>query len=356
MKKWVTLDQACEVLSRLLNEQVSKTDIYQLSLERHVTLSINLIHSTTAKLGKVIQKDGYPKSYKLNSIVLSVFIDDVMSRFSGLTGNVQPPTNEDHLAYVINFLNQSPAIEKIEAILKKSGGSLEKIYPDILDATDHEIIKRKYIEGLAEEIISSPNFASLESYDGNVVDHPNGYDLIELDGSVTRIFGIWDLPLIGNEIVDILHNLHTIELNGPEVELNSLDGAWLKDPETDKWAQIQESFADNEYCSEEQIINYIKKPEYYPAGGLPQDAILVIRTTELQRCIDGLTEEPRSNRKTENLQQKVIRSLATALNGTLTEQPTESDAQRFIDTVKRDYGTDIPCSAKVLAKYMTSLD
>lgn len=342
LKKWVTLDEAVETLSLQLSEKVTVADLYQLALDRHLKLSINLYNFTRARLGQTAPLDEANCSISIYPLFL-------LQGFGIATKKEVESTSISRLIrLLLDDKDGNPDLKIIEE--SRNIKDLPSAIRNYLESSqDSDRDKLATIIGESQECELSISIIDLVL--------PDQSGVIKLSEDITTIDGIWDIPLLGSDELDILHNLHCQELNGAEVTLCNLAGAWLENPETGEFAQLQESYADNEYCSEEERQEYRRKPEYYPAGGLPQDATLVVRTSELQRFIDGLSEEPRSNRKTENLQQKVIRSLATALNGAaLTEQPTESEAQRFIDTVKSDYATDIPCSAKVLAKYMTSLD
>jgi hypothetical protein len=50
----------------------------------------------------------------------------------------------------------------------------------------------------------------------------------------------------------------------------------------DLLCQLQEHFEDNEHFSKDQLKKPRSHPDnFYPAGGLPEDAVLVIRTDEL---------------------------------------------------------------------------
>jgi hypothetical protein len=152
-------------------------------------------------------------------------------------------------------------------------------------------------------------------------------DWIALDKNVVSIDGVWDLPLIGDEAIDIEHYYQQMT-SGLEVTLSCLDGTFVERGEL--ICQLQTDFDDNEYQSgssankkiveriiiehdvskdkEKELWNiynnerkkYLKEREtkkkednYFPSGGLSEhDYVLVVRTNELNRFIKSLEDTP----------------------------------------------------------------
>jgi len=141
----------------------------------------------------------------------------------------------------------------------------------------------------------------------------DGERYLNLDDNVTTIRDVWDLSMIGNERLDVEHQYQMLT-GGPEVTLQGLDGAFVEGKDG-VMCQLQESFEQNEFMrgSEAQLEKikeriasnnlgeeqskklldqhkknreeYLKKRKnknqlfnYYPAGGLPRDSVLVVRT------------------------------------------------------------------------------
>lgn len=139
---------------------------------------------------------------------------------------------------------------------------------------------------------------------------------LNLDDEVTTVKGVWDLPLIGNEKLDV-EQRYQILTNGPDVKLSTLDGAFIEGEEG-VMCQLQDSFDDNEFQDgsqaqllkiEESIVcenvenlfaerlrqthkemrkKYLERrasrpssENYYPAASLPNDSVLVVRTKAL---------------------------------------------------------------------------
>lgn len=70
LKKWLTLEDAINHISTILDEPVTEADIYRLALDNHLTLSVNLINGAYVHLGVFrgikmvpIDKDSSCESY-----------------------------------------------------------------------------------------------------------------------------------------------------------------------------------------------------------------------------------------------------------------------------------------------------
>ena len=53
-KRWLTISEAAEYLSLVLQESVRANDVLRLGLDRHLTLSVRFVNTTTAVVGKAI--------------------------------------------------------------------------------------------------------------------------------------------------------------------------------------------------------------------------------------------------------------------------------------------------------------
>lgn len=227
LKTWLTLDEAARHLSLMFGEAVSKADVLRLALDGRLTLSVNFINGAEARCGPMIE---------------------------------------------------------------------------------------------SEEI----QWTELPGPDGGTIRVPDGVMLsdgsaIRLDNEVVSLRGVYDLPMLGNERHDVEH-LYQQLTDGPAVTLQGLDGPFVV--AGDVFCQLQESFDDNEFQAgsaergrkleafiEREGLNddeaedlrrkhkadreqfkrqRAKRPAsegYYPAGGLPQDAVFVVRTAELAELL-----------------------------------------------------------------------
>lgn len=250
LKKWLTVPEAARHLSILFSEEVSEADVLRLALDSHLKLSVNFVNYAQVRLGKVVP------------------YEDVEWR------------------------------EPIIAELKN----------------------------LHDEAKGKPVYV-MKSL--NIDDHR----YLNLEDEVTTIRGVWDLSMVGNERLDVEHEYQNLT-DGPDVTLIGLDGAFVEN-EDGVMCQIQESFDQNEYQSgstaqlerikehiasnnieeekakellsrhkkkREEYLNKRKKgnpaDDYYPAGGLPRDSVLVVRTQALIDLQESLSPEESTRGKT----------------------------------------------------------
>lgn len=152
-------------------------------------------------------------------------------------------------------------------------------------------------------------------------------DWIGLDRAVVSIDGVWDLPMVGAERLDIEHHFQQLT-SGLEVTLSTLDGVFVQ--KGNIVCQLQTDFDDNEYqlgskaqqkdmelhiavndleedaakeLREKYKVNreeYLEKRKdkprednFFPSGGLGEhDYVLVIRTQEITRFIQSMEDTP----------------------------------------------------------------
>jgi len=103
--------------------------------------------------------------------------------------------------------------------------------------------------------------------------------------TVVSIDGIWDLPMLGAERLDVEHKYQFLT-GGPSVELTNLTGPLVNRADR-TWSLIVERFSNK---------NHLKSPRnhpdnYHPAGALPSDAVFVVRRSALQD-LEALISEP----------------------------------------------------------------
>ena len=153
----------------------------------------------------------------------------------------------------------------------------------------------------------------------------DGDRYLRLSSKVTSIEGVWDLPMIGGESLDIEH-LYQSLTDGPEVTLSCLDGAFVEGENGDIW-QLQESFDENEYQKgskaqlkkiKEKIANkeidkeaankkleqhkkdrneFLEESKertdldnYYSADICTEDCVFVVKTSALSEFVDNLNK------------------------------------------------------------------
>jgi hypothetical protein len=272
LKKWLTLPDAAKYLSVSFGEEVKESDILQLALGRHLKLSIDFVNHARAKRADVVSWEDtqwtmFPKVF-FGSKPDSITLEPRETR--------EAPSN---LTVVMGELSE------------------------------------------AERENFSPLMTSLNIGNGQY---------LNIDSKVQSISGLWDLTMIGAERLDV-EFLYQQMTGGPEVTLIGMDGAFVQ-KENDVIYQLMEDFDDNEYqsgskaqlrelesrilaekLSDEEASGLLEKHkkdrkvflenrasedksnQYYPAAGLPKDAVLVIRTDALrdfEKSLDAQNRTP----------------------------------------------------------------
>lgn len=249
LKKWLTLPDAAKHLSNICNEEITEADILRLALDGHLKLSVNFVNYTKARCGKVV---GYEDVKWKIRIIPKYLIDKIP-----------------------NFPDEA---------------------------------KGKPLRTMVSMQIDDTRF-------------------LNLSDEVTTIQGVWDLPMIGCEMLDIEHKYQVLT-GGPVVTLQILEGALveghdgvmcqlqarfndsdLQDALGDLEESLKQHIANNDILEKEQekalgLLETLKKgnpekkreaPDYYPAGSLPEDSVLVVRTESLrefeQLIADNETEK-----------------------------------------------------------------
>jgi hypothetical protein len=229
LKEWLTLIDAARHLSIILGEEVSQSDVLRLGLDGHLELSVNLVNHAEALRGKVVP-----------------------------------------------------------------------------------IAEAKY-----KEAAKLTGVGTVRLYEGPVL-FSKGQEthVVELEKRIVHLGGVFDLPMYGSERLDVEHRYQQLT-GGPAVTLQGIDGTFVtKNEET---FQLQTDFDNSEYYSgskaslhvlenhiaikgieeseAQKLLDkyqqdrklYLEKrasgdnmDHYFPAGGLPDDAILVVRMAALR--------------------------------------------------------------------------
>lgn len=274
-KEWLTVPEAAKHLSVICEEEVSEADILRLALDGYLKLSVNFVNYTYARIGKVV------------------------------------PYREARRRHFHTFLNEKDVSDFFE---KNMTDNLVEFKEKLSDCDLYQklAIMSNYIDMPSEDIFHRSDEGRIEGIyigNGRVLEFENEY--------VGSIPGVWDLPMIGGERLDVEHKWQQLT-GGPAVTLQNLEGAFVERSDG-VMCQLQESFEQNEYQAGskaeldelKQIIasnniskekteellaqhqedrkKYLEKKnsrpryeDYYPAGGLPRDSVLVIRTEALR--------------------------------------------------------------------------
>ncbi len=243
LKSWLTLDEAADHLGSVLNEKVTITDILRLALDRHLILSINLVNGLSCCKGVRIPIDQVPL---------------VVANRQWVKGKGIYPADLEG-------------------------------YPDDADplgqrqwCADHS---SRFESG---ELVAYPKGGTFTAHHGYI-----------FDKEITSISGVWDIPLIGSEALDVEHRLQSM-IEGPDVTGVCLDGTFLVSASGEKYVRIMEHVSENEYVKDgdnREKYPWGRYDSYHPAGRLPSDEIFVVRTENLSRFIQSLQEDESSEPK-----------------------------------------------------------
>jgi len=291
LKEWVTVGDAAKYLSVSLGEEVSNADVLRLALDGHLRLSVYLPNGATVKKGKIV-------THSLADVVAAI-----------ADGKVP------------DGLDWAPMPKSLA----------QKGY-----AASHDD---------SEETV--PFITSLRLNDAQWI-------TLERE-KVTTVWGVWDLPMFGGERLDVEHECLSIT-GGPSITAETLDGAFIWRGE-DSICQIQADFDDNEYqrgskaeglelerrivedgipadeADKQRVAFETRRKEYkerrkgkpyhenfYPSGALPNDSMIVVRTSALRDFEESLggipsgDEKPLSARERDSLLRMVI-AMATDVYG-----------------------------------------
>ncbi len=164
--------------------------------------------------------------------------------------------------------------------------------------------------GKKTDLISIPS--ALKFHDGRFV---------KLEEDVVSIDGVWDLPMIGGECLDVEHHYQVLT-GGPEVTLCNTEGPFVE--KADVVCRIVERFEDynfdksiaakkkgvegriereklskkdakrlrqsfDEWVEDERFKGYHAEG-YYPADVLPKDSVFVVRTSAILDLLNSLDD------------------------------------------------------------------
>jgi hypothetical protein len=329
LKEWLTVEETAKRLSITAGEEVTEADVLRLALDGHMTLSVYFVNHARARPGKFVL-------------------------FSETEWTFMPP------------LPSIPAGDPLTAEIVAQ-------YPRHFQQLWHNTPPEQRNNCI-------PMLKSLATED-------NRY--INLHEDVLTLTGVWDLPLIGCERIDVEYAYQQL-IGGPEVTLEGLEGSFVSQGE-DTVCQLQESWEQNPYQKgslaaleriketifekgispekadqllikhkEDRVLfleNQAHRPDadrYYPAGGIPRDSVLVVRTVALRKLEEKLLadetqlEKPLQPSERKSTEQ-IIATLAAMANLDLTK-PYKAD--ETLRTAAATHQLELPNSPETTVKYL----
>jgi hypothetical protein len=271
LKEWLTVADAARHLSIAFGEDVTEADVLRLALDGRLRLSVYFVNHVKARCGNVVTWDETDWTLIPD---MSVWEGDFK-----INPDIPKPKDFASVSLVpFSDFKVKPYPPKLQAILNK-------LAPDERD---------KFIPVLINQNIGGERYLSLSDDVGSLV-------------------GVWGLPMIGGERLDIEHQYQNMT-DGPAVTFQFLEGTfvegdgkiyqlqeiidWVSD-ERNELKRLKQRIAEEniEDAEAESLLNQHKEtwekllgmvkagPEennYYAADGLPEDAVIVVRTEALR--------------------------------------------------------------------------
>ncbi|MCI1005231.1 hypothetical protein [Herbaspirillum sp. C7C8] len=332
LKEWLTIPEAAKHLSNICAEEVSDADVLRLGLDGHLKLSVNFVNHARARRGRPIPFT-------------------IADCFKAISSGEYPKDLKWHFG----------------------DGTLVKALNPQLNLSDEDAKK-------ADVYPLSLNL--------------DGKRFLTLEDSIIILKGIWDLPMIGGERLDIEHEYQYLT-GGPRVTLCQFDGGALVESEDGTYiCQLQESFDDNEYEAgslarleiiKGKIANKdVTKEEgnklldehkerrkvfldrqkenneagnqinnYYPAAGLPSDGVLVVRTKEIRAFERRLLGEKDAEKPLTTRERNNLLTVIAALCNYSDIKPQGHGAAAQISRLTDDIGASLGAAA--IKKYLDDI-
>lgn len=335
LKKWLTIPDTAKHLSIIFGEVVTEADILRLALDGHLKLSVNLINYARARVGEVV--DFKNTQWELFPL----------STTTSMEGEMTVDNIEDFRKIPFDLAN------KVQKLSMKE--------------------RAQYSAVLKSLIIDNDRYLNIEQESIPISD-------------------IWDLPMIGNGRNDIEHQYQKLT-DGPAITLRRVDSAFLQKDDATIY-QLQESFDDNEYnpgskAQLKKIKDYIaeskideseakqildmhsearkeylerikENPEsdFLPAQGLPQDAVLVVRTDELRRFESTLNENTQNEKPLNTTERNTLLTIIAAMCKYEGIDPKDRTATSEILKMTEDLGAPVSDDTirSVLKKIPNAID
>lgn len=309
LKEWLTVEETAMRLSISAGEEVTAADILRLALDGHLTLSVYFVNHARGRPGR-IEAIG-PQHFAIDDMEL-------------------PTSPKEAIAWMAT---------------------------------------------------------QLQNMKGEML--PNGKEVLILEGDVQkppRIEGVWDLMMLGAERLDVEHEYQCLT-GGPSVELICLGGPMVTSPDRTKVFQLLDNFEHRPPAAkpapsstEVEVPKDVQKamtwlnalvdsfgppssvknrlgsnvPIYYPAAGLPDGSVLVVRTAALRELEEKLLadeakpEKPIHPRERQSMGQ-VIAALAAMAKLDLSVPYAADETLR---AAAARNGIELPSSPETIVKFL----
>jgi hypothetical protein len=107
--------------------------------------------------------------------------------------------------------------------------------------------------------------------------------------NIVQLEGVWDLSMIGGEVLDVEHAQMQL-IGGPDVTSVCIDGSFVQNLDGIIY-ELKTRFDEKSVRKQRGIPGHKREDEFHPAGGLPEDSVLVVRPDELNAFVTRLKGE-----------------------------------------------------------------
>ena len=353
IKDFFRLNQAASYLSAELNEPIDIADIYQLALEDKIQLSVQFINPTLIHLTrKVSHPDAQEiifnnRNKTLN--LLKAFLQSI------------PDNAENDKAVIVDIINLCENDEEWSEV-----NGRYRVPP----FNNGYLLFEELHNDLPLYRLFCSHFMSL-----------NGYDLdkfvVFTDTTDVSVMGIHDIMLQGEgkKILERLYKDHINTDRTPSFDLHGLfvknrklywDNSWthfdIESPEEEDDVIFQVLTPSNDQVlMEEALMTLMENSNSkFVAGGVPSDAHIIIRSSELMRFTselleplkknDHATEEKKMNNKTKHSYLKLIYALSSFIADPLTG--VKSKDSEIVMRALEIKGINIPIEERAIREYI----
>jgi len=195
-----------------------------------------------------------------------------------------------------------------------------------------------------------------EIYDGILIKEDK---VLQLEDRVVTIDGVWDLPMLGAEALDVEHEYQNIT-EGPSVTLGCIDGPFVMSNNADNSVvcQIQGRF-DKEDLEQMGCPDVWFEPcnpkGYFPADCLPSDSVFVVRTAALREFERSLSEPKINSSHPKRENEKPFQLIKQLVEMLMPEQDLSKSSQVHAALNRKLKGGDLVISEATLKKYLSQI-
>lgn len=283
-KEWHTIPETAEYLTKVLGEPIKDSDIYQLALNKKITLSVLLPEwGTYVKIANKVSSEKieqfiqeHKDIYHNLQLLMKEFPEGELERL--LDQNLMPSSEIEKLyfkfvTYPVNFIDMSFQYKREEKISK-----IYNIWNIALIGHSDILLKRRYYQSVNEP------------YEEPFIDR--GIHLKSLDNNQYA------------ELYELLtkKDLYVQQQVNTQIEINleKLPLSLQKELEKEK---------------QQQSYDFVNKTELeMPASELPSGTIIIVRTESINDFIDSLNQSIKQNTLNTREKNNILKLLALVLN------------------------------------------